>query len=214
MTTNEKKNDSNKVSDGSGVAKSRRRLVATLAAGGAGSMLYSLPDGWKRPVVESVVLPAHAQTTAAEEEPERPDLSDGSFSLFAEALVLVPDRDILDYFASTAHADPSVMPFNTVSGCLDLSDGRLSGEIIIGFEGFPCLAEYDLSGGAALNGSVDADDIVAFDLEFVEECGDHTPPATLEFLSISGTAPNRTVRIRLTTAGASETFDCPEGCEG
>lgn len=44
---------------------SRRKLLKSIAAGsGAIVAGKSLPDSWSRPVVDSVILPAHAQTSA------------------------------------------------------------------------------------------------------------------------------------------------------
>ena len=44
--------------------KSRRKLLKSIAAGsGAVIAGKSLPDSWSRPVVDSVMLPAHAQTS-------------------------------------------------------------------------------------------------------------------------------------------------------
>ena len=43
--------------------QSRRNLLRALSVGGVASAA-NLPTSWSRPVVESVVLPAHAQTTA------------------------------------------------------------------------------------------------------------------------------------------------------
>lgn len=198
-------------SAGSPVTRSRRRLVGLLAAGGAGSMLLSLPDAWKRPVVESVVLPAHGQTTAPPDTP--PDLSDGTFALFGEAIVRAPDHRILDYFASTAHAG-QIAQINTVTGCLELVDGRLRGDIEFLLDTADCLAEYDPPGGAPLGGSANADSIIGALTENDALCATELSPATLEFLSMTGTAPNRVARVRLTTSEGSEVFDCPEGCEG
>ncbi|HKI74283.1 MAG TPA: hypothetical protein VJ998_06560 [Pseudomonadales bacterium] len=46
--------------------KNRRKLLKSLAAGsGAVIAGKTLPEHWNRPVIESVVLPAHAQTSAA-----------------------------------------------------------------------------------------------------------------------------------------------------
>lgn len=51
---NEKKSDSE-----------RRKILKSLTAGsGALALGKSLPDSWTRPVVDSVVLPSHAQTSA------------------------------------------------------------------------------------------------------------------------------------------------------
>lgn len=44
--------------------RSRRRLIQVLTAGGVVTTAKLLPSEWARPVVESVSLPAHAQTTS------------------------------------------------------------------------------------------------------------------------------------------------------
>jgi hypothetical protein len=44
-------------------AKKRRKLLGAIAAGGAAANL--LPSKWSKPVVESVLLPAHAQLSPA-----------------------------------------------------------------------------------------------------------------------------------------------------
>lgn len=41
----------------------RRRLLKTIAAGGSAAGLAALPGKWAKPVVASVILPAHAQTS-------------------------------------------------------------------------------------------------------------------------------------------------------
>ena len=47
-------------------SESRRKLLKTIAAGsGAIVAGKSLPESWSRPVVDSVMLPAHAQTSPA-----------------------------------------------------------------------------------------------------------------------------------------------------
>jgi hypothetical protein len=45
-------------------SESRRKLLKSIAAGsGAIVAGKSLPESWSKPVVDSVMLPAHAQTT-------------------------------------------------------------------------------------------------------------------------------------------------------
>ncbi len=198
------------------VAKNRRRLVGALAASGAGTMLLSLPDSWKRPIVESVALPAHGQTTDEPDEPDdSPDLSDGEFQLTTDIALRAPGGSILDYFSGTAHAgsaNPSEPQYEYFSSCLELSDGFLLGAIDVGVDTFDCLIEYDDPDGAPLGGSIDADSIDAGLSEYNAECQSALSPGTLTFLSITGKAPNRTLRIRLTTSDGSRDFDCPEGC--
>ena len=49
---------------------SRRKLLKSIAAGsGAIVAGKSLPESWSRPVVDSVMLPAHAQTSPVEPPP-------------------------------------------------------------------------------------------------------------------------------------------------
>lgn len=47
-----------------GSSDSRRRLLkAILAGGGAVTTVKALPEKWTAPVMKTVILPAHAQTT-------------------------------------------------------------------------------------------------------------------------------------------------------
>jgi len=83
----------------------RRRLLRTLVAGGgamAGSRL--LPDDWRKPVVDKVLLPAHAQGTL---------LPGGAFAGAAELLLLGDNSgpapgSLLDLVVGTAHAGNQV----------------------------------------------------------------------------------------------------------
>ena len=44
--------------------KNRRKVLKSIAAGGGAVVIgKSLPDRWAKPVVDAVVLPAHAETT-------------------------------------------------------------------------------------------------------------------------------------------------------
>lgn len=47
----------------------RRRILKRLVAGGIIATGRMMPDDWHKPVVESVILPAHAQTTQEEPPP-------------------------------------------------------------------------------------------------------------------------------------------------
>jgi len=59
--------------------ESRRKLLKSIAAGsGAIVAGKSLPESWSRPVVDSVMLPAHAQTSTAPPAPPAP--SSGPFA--------------------------------------------------------------------------------------------------------------------------------------
>ena len=43
--------------------KSRRNLLKSLVAGGAAMSVKTMPESWTKPVVNAVILPAHAQST-------------------------------------------------------------------------------------------------------------------------------------------------------
>lgn len=51
-----------------GTSRGRRKLLtsALLGAGGATAALYLAPERWTRPIIESVTLPVHAQTSQIE----------------------------------------------------------------------------------------------------------------------------------------------------
>jgi len=44
-------------------ARTRRKLLQSALLGGAAATFYAAPERWTRPVIESVSLPAHAQTS-------------------------------------------------------------------------------------------------------------------------------------------------------
>ena len=93
----------------------RRKLLITLAAsGGAATALQSLPNKWTTPVVDSVILPAHAETS----EPFTPNRS------FATGAVFPVDTDdsILDFFVRSAYALDPILNFFSV--CIDIIDGK------------------------------------------------------------------------------------------
>jgi hypothetical protein len=115
--------------------KSRRKLLKSIAAGsGAIVAGKSLPESWSRPVVDSVMLPAHAMTslitTHAGQTTQRVAQLDTD-SMFAEVLdTLVPEAkaqppaaDVTYDYCITPNADRTAANFIIVvtwiedSGC-------------------------------------------------------------------------------------------------
>jgi hypothetical protein len=80
--------------------ESRRKLLKSIAAGsGAIVAGKSLPDSWSRPVVDSVLLPAHAMTSLTESSGPAGDIQNAKLetdSLFAKAIdSLVPEAQAI-----------------------------------------------------------------------------------------------------------------------
>lgn len=74
--------------------KSRRKLLKSIAAG-SGVIVAgkSLPESWSRPVVDSVMLPAHAQTSCTTDTITVTSLS--SDNIFSRFVVIVDSSDTL-----------------------------------------------------------------------------------------------------------------------
>jgi hypothetical protein len=174
----------------------RRRLLKSLAAGGGAFMVgKSLPDAWVTPVIDQVVLPAHAQATltACQQNPlsltgsirwEQPDGDTVGFSInpgfdgaAGTAGVSPTDGSFSGLlFASggnCANGQP-VTQDGTFQGTLNTNDGGvlgtfthriLCGGIVI------CTASGSFSGTAQLDTSV----AVALSSVVSECCPDQTP---------------------------------------
>jgi len=96
--------------------ESRRRLLKSIAlASGATIAGRSLPDAWTRPVVDSVLLPAHAQLSGG--------VSTGRFAGLNDLLFTdsTPGGSVLDLFAKpTLAADGCPRVLSGV--CLDVQE--------------------------------------------------------------------------------------------
>ncbi|GJL82536.1 MAG: hypothetical protein DHS20C01_21700 [marine bacterium B5-7] len=196
-------------------ATNRRKLIKALTIGGVAAGTAKLPEQWAKPVVESIVLPAHAQTTQPE-APPGPDLGDGYFLAQGSGIALQqPDDSILDYFARPAHAQDDIDADQFVVGCVSLKDGKLYIDSLyndITGDGVFCLLDNLMEvSGVPLGGSQSLNIGSEFDLPAeTEDCDNDFYPATVHFDSISGQAPNRMVTIRLVTAATNDIVVCQE----
>lgn len=124
MTDKKQNNDAHHKPDTSDANRDRRRKL--LAGGGTVLGAAAFPKEWTRPVFETVILPAHAQTSG---------------SVLGDQLPLTQVTDAggwLDYLIPTAHAQ---------TGTGDL----LGGCIILAFNGDTVEATLLLSGGGELS---------------------------------------------------------------
>lgn len=62
--------------EGESGVPARRRLLQVLLGAGVITSGQMLPERWIKPVIESISLPAHAQTSPPEEEPDDDDDDD------------------------------------------------------------------------------------------------------------------------------------------
>ena len=91
-------------------SESRRKLLKSIAAGsGAIVAGKSLPESWSRPVVDSVMLPAHAQTSPAPPVPEEPTFGGAALNVVLndmdnDSMFAQLTNEFADTFISPAHA--------------------------------------------------------------------------------------------------------------
>lgn len=89
-------------SNGPGAGNPRRRLLVALTVGGATGA--ALPASWSKPVVESILLPAHAEMTTV--------VVNGAGGGPVETTSAPSGQsDMLDFFIDSAHAAGAVTSF-------------------------------------------------------------------------------------------------------
>ncbi len=88
--------------------KQRRKLIKTAALGGAILSVKEVQSGWVKPVVESVMLPAHAATSQTG--------APGSFAGVPGVVNLdKPGNPLIDALVSEAHAQEGELSFVSLS---------------------------------------------------------------------------------------------------
>lgn len=154
----------------------RRRALKQLAAGGAvaGAVAATIPTRWTRPVVQSVVLPAHAQTSPG-------DVQDGTFA----TRNIARSPTWLDFFIPTAKA---VLPpqCGFEYGCARAQDNEIV--LFLVFSGGGDVACYR-SGPGQLGETVSFTHIEG------KSVHDLCDIPTVKILSLEGDTPNRTLVI-------------------
>lgn len=90
----------------------RRKLLKAITLGGGATTAWKLPMDWSKPVVESVTLPAHAQTTSEDNGPDLPNIVSTGGTGMTEATGVLNEPDLLDVFAQPAYAVPTNFLFS------------------------------------------------------------------------------------------------------
>ena len=82
----------------------RRKLLKAITLGGGAVTAWKVPADWSRPVVESVTLPAHAQTTDEDNGPGLPNILTTGGILFTDDTSGFRIPEALDSLARPAYA--------------------------------------------------------------------------------------------------------------
>lgn len=106
MSSNERKDNKPDGSTLGTAEESRRKLLRKLAAGGVAGA--ALPAAWSKPVIDSVILPAHAQTTGVGAQTAGPGVIVGGGGGGGTGPGPAPSgsmgRDLIDFFVNPAEA--------------------------------------------------------------------------------------------------------------
>jgi len=111
-------------------SESRRKLLKSIAAGsGAIVAGKSLPESWSRPVVDSVMLPAHAQTSPPPPV-EEPTFGGAALSVVLndmdnDSMLAQLTNEFADTFISPAHAGGSGNGGGSAAVCAPKSGSML-----------------------------------------------------------------------------------------
>lgn len=138
----------------------RRRLLKALTAGGAGAVaVKTLPEQWTKPVVDAVMLPAHAQATA------------GRFQGGGSATLTTPpgpapgaSQRLLDFLVPAAHAGSKIVSMDVLV-CIDVVGGTsFNARVMLAADTGSNVEEKTLSGnGGTLGQFMDLGDKGGFE---------------------------------------------------
>lgn len=103
----DKKKQENQLEKDNKESGRRKLLKSAVAGGGAVTVAKMLPDQWARPVVDTVMLPSHAQTSPPAESPFGPFISNGPIASADSAIQMAEQgfsEELLEFFTPAANA--------------------------------------------------------------------------------------------------------------
>ena len=167
--------------------QSRRNLLKAIAGlGGAVAVGKALPQRWTQPVVDAVLLPAHAQTSFA---------GNGTYS--ASSTTIVMRENWLDYLVAPAYANGYVI--NAVSICIDVTD--LVGAVTV---------YYSLGGGGCLLYTGTIPDVTSFsNVQLAYRDG--SPASAIGNSLLSGSISGATIAGTLTSDHGNTSYTAAFG---
>lgn len=165
-----------KTNNGGRDDESRRRLLKSVAGGGSALGLIALPGQWAKPVVASVILPAHAQSS-----PPAPGACTGT-------IANCPAVDLTSYSDSEPETIPLTVSSVTNYGNISYTNGSLEGSYSAAdtFPVGPCPAPCDDSDGQkyfAYSASF-GNNTASYGVTFGVRCGDE--PVVRKYYNFSG----------------------------
>ena len=100
--------DKKKQSESKDKTSSRRKLLkSVVAGGGAATVAKLMPDQWSRPVVDSVMLPSHAQTSISPYGPFYTMVMVGMNESSDQMAEQGFSEELLEFFTPAAQAQPA-----------------------------------------------------------------------------------------------------------
>ena len=163
---------------------SRRKLLKSIAAGsGAVVAGKSLPESWSKPIVDSVLLPAHAGTTENPPPPPPPEIQLINMQpTFAGRATTASGQSC----ESPTNFFPEDLVFENTLGCT----ANLVTHTLVGADDL-----LEINGSIWLN----------------PQCGSATTQIPAETTLLSGIAPGATITIRVLDAVSVNCASCASG---
>lgn len=197
MDQNQPYNDHDKKVPKEAVSKSRRASLKKIAVGGGiAAGAATLPSKWAKPVIDRVLVPAHAQTslpqtttTLPPEEPEKFEGGTGTPDTNLQARILSPQNDI--HVIGTVKDGEATIEFVSTRG----ADGTCFGGGSASVSQRPIEPGYHYRWKAVAKAIAGETGPIEADGKFEGDCLDPPPCSTPGELTITGYAKGSVLNV-------------------